>query len=88
MKIVGICGTIKQAVTEADFAAETGYHAGLLSLSAFKDATLEELLTHCRKVAEILPLFGFYLQPAVGGRVLPFDFWRRFVEIENVIASK
>src|SRR5262249_21815035 len=48
----------------------------------------KELIEHCRAVSEIIPLFGFYLQPAVGGRVLPFSFWRRFVEIENVVAIK
>jgi dihydrodipicolinate synthase/N-acetylneuraminate lyase len=33
-------------------------------------------------------LIGFYLQPAAGGRRLGFAFWRRFVEIPNVIAIK
>jgi hypothetical protein len=46
------------------------------------------LIAHCRAVAEILPVVGFYLQAAVGGRVLPLAFWRRFVEIENVVAIK
>jgi dihydrodipicolinate synthase/N-acetylneuraminate lyase len=88
VKIAGICGETKQAVTEADFAVTTGYHAGLLSLSALKHATLEELMAHCQTVAQVIPLVGFYLQPAVGGRVLGFDFWRRFVEIPNVVAIK
>ena len=65
-----------------------GYHSGLLSLAAMKDASEDELIAHCRTVSEIIPLVGFYLQPAVGGRVLPYSFWRRFVEIENVIAVK
>jgi len=68
--------------------ADLGYHAGLLSLSALKDANDAALIAHCRTVADILPVVGFYLQPAVGGRVLSFDFWRRFAEIENVVAIK
>jgi dihydrodipicolinate synthase/N-acetylneuraminate lyase len=31
---------------------------------------------------------GFYLQPSVGGRVLPYEFWREFAKIENVVAIK
>lgn len=88
MKIAGICGSTEQAVKEAEFSAELGYHAGLLSLSALNEATLEDLLTHCETIARIIPIFGFYLQPAVGGRILPFSFWQRLVEIENVIAIK
>jgi dihydrodipicolinate synthase/N-acetylneuraminate lyase len=65
-----------------------GYHAGLLSLAALRDATEDELIAHCRAVAEIIPVVGFYLQPAVGGRVLPYSFWRRFAEIQNVVAIK
>jgi len=88
VKVAGICGLTKQAVSEAQFAMEQGYHAGLLSLSAFKDATVEEIIAHCRAVAKIIPIFGFYLQPAVGGRILSYKFWRRFVEIDNVVAIK
>jgi hypothetical protein len=59
-----------------------------LSLGALRDADEHTLLAHCRAVAEAIPLMGFYLQPAVGGRVLPYSFWRRFLEIENVVAIK
>jgi hypothetical protein len=86
--IAGICGQTKQAVAEATLIREHGFHAGLLGLGALKNASEDELLAHCRAVAEIVPLFGFYLQPAVGGRVLPYSFWRRFTEIENVVAIK
>lgn len=86
--IAGICGTTPQAVAEAALARELGYHAGLLSLGAMRAATEDELIAHCRAVAEIIPLFGFYLQPAVGGRGLPFSFWRRFADIPNVVAIK
>ena len=86
--IAGICGRTPQAVSEAQLARELGYHAGLLSLGALREATEPELLAHCRTVALQIPLVGFYLQPAAGGRRLPFKFWRRFVEIPNVIAIK
>ncbi len=86
--VAGICGDTKQAVAEAELAAGLGYHAGLLSLGAMKSASVDELIAHCRAVAGVIPLFGFYLQPSVGGRVLGFDFWRRFAEIENVVAIK
>jgi dihydrodipicolinate synthase/N-acetylneuraminate lyase len=88
VRVAGLCGLTKQAATEAALARELGYHAGLLSLGALRDASETELIEHCRAVAEIIPLFGFYLQPAVGGRVLPFSFWRRFAEIQNVAAIK
>ena len=86
--IGGICGERKQALAEARLARELGYDAGLLSLAALRSANEHHLVEHCRAVAEVIPIFGFYLQPAVGGRVLPFSFWRRFAEIENVVAIK
>ncbi len=88
VRVAGVCGRRRQAIEEAALARELGYHAGLLSLAAFDDADLDELIEHCRAVAQIIPLFGFYLQPAVGGRILPHAFWRRFAEIENAVAIK
>ncbi len=88
VKIAGICGPTSQATKEAEQARELGYHAGLLSLAALKNADDAALIAHCRAVAEILPVVGFYLQPAVGGRVLPYSFWRQFAEIPNVVAIK
>jgi hypothetical protein len=88
LKIAGICGLTPQATAEAGLARSLGYDAGLLSLGALKSASVEELLAHARAVASILPVVGFYLQPGVGGRLLPFGFWRAFVEIENVVAIK
>jgi dihydrodipicolinate synthase/N-acetylneuraminate lyase len=88
VRIAGICGKTAQAVREARLAREAGYHAGLLSLAAMKAAPDGLLVEHCRAVARELPLVGFYLQPAVGGRALSFQFWRRFVEIPNVLAVK
>lgn len=87
-KIAGICGRTDQAVKEAETARRFGYHAGLLSLTAWKEAGFREVLDHCRRISEILPVIGFYLQPAVGGRVYPYSFWREFAEIPNVVAIK
>jgi dihydrodipicolinate synthase/N-acetylneuraminate lyase len=88
LRIAGVCGYLSQAVNEASIASEYGYHAGLLSLGALRQASNDELLMHCRRVAEVIPLFGFYLQPAAGGRLLSHGFWREFFEIENVVAVK
>jgi len=88
IRIAGVCGRAPQATQEATLARSLGYHAGLLSLAAMKDAADDELIAHCRSVADIIPVVGFYLQPAVGGRVLPHSFWRRFAEIGNVVAIK
>jgi dihydrodipicolinate synthase/N-acetylneuraminate lyase len=88
VRIAGICGETKQAVAEAETLHALGYHAGLLSLAALRNATDDELISHCRSVAAVVPVIGFYLQPSVGGRMLPYSFWRRFAEIENVAAVK
>jgi hypothetical protein len=88
VKIAGICGKSKQALAEAELAAKLGYDAALLSLADLKDETIFQLLEHARAIAAVVPIVGFYLQPAVGGRVLPYEFWRQFVEIENVVAIK
>jgi len=88
VRVAGVCGKTHQAVSEAEIAAGLGYHTGLLSLGAMKDATTDELIAHSRAVAEVVPLFGFYLQPSVGGRILGVDFWRAFAEIPNVVAIK
>lgn len=88
IKVAGICGPTPQAIREAQFAREAGYDLGLLSLAALPTATDAELLQHCRAVAREIPLFGFYLQPSVGGRPLSYDFWRGFCAIEEVAAIK
>jgi dihydrodipicolinate synthase/N-acetylneuraminate lyase len=86
--IAGLSGRTAQAVAEAQMARDLGYHAGLLSLAALKGASEDELIEHAQTVAREIPLVGFYLQPAVGGLVLPVSFWRRFATIENVAAIK
>jgi len=86
--VAGVCGTTPQAVAEAELARSLGYDLGLLSLGALAKATNQELLAHCRTVADIIPICGFYLQPAVGGRVLDYGFWRGLLEVEGVVAIK
>ena len=86
--VAGVCGSTRQAVAEAELARDLGYDVGLLSLAALPDATHAQLIEHCRRVADVIPLFGFYLQPAVGGRPLDYAFWRTFLNIENVAAIK
>lgn len=88
VKIAGVSGPSSQAVAEACLARDLGYDAGLLSLSAFRDRSPADALEHCRAVARVIPLFGFYLQPAVGGLVLDYAFWREFLEIPQVVAIK
>ena len=86
--IAGLSGRTEQACREAQVAIAHGYHAGMLSLAPMKGASVDQLIEHCAAVAEQIPLIGFYLQPAVGGIVLPVQFWQRFAAIDNVIAIK
>lgn len=88
VRIGGVCGLTPQAVREATLLRELGYDAALLSLAALKSATEAEMFAHCREIAQIIPIVGFYLQPAVGGKVLPRSFWQKFAEIDNVVAIK
>lgn len=88
IKVAGIVGPTEQAIQEAALASGLGYDLGLLSAGGLGDLSEKELIRRAEKVAEIIPVFGFYLQPAVGGRLLSFDFWRDFAEIPNVQAIK
>jgi len=88
VRVAGLCGETPQALQEASLARELGYDAGLLSLSALREASNEETLDHCATAAEVIPLFGFYLQPAVGGKLLDYEFWSAFLEIENIVGIK
>lgn len=88
IKIAGVCGQTSNAIAEAKLAASLGYDAVLLSLGALQDAAVPALIEHVRAIASVIPVIGFYLQPSVGGRLLPYDFWRQFVEIENVVGIK
>ena len=88
VKVAGICGPTDQAVQEARLAKQYGYHLGLLSMGGLNTLTEDALIERTKAVAEIIPVFGFYLQPAVGGRILSFDFWQKFAAIPNVQAIK
>ena len=88
IRIGGVCGATKQAVAEATVLRDLDYQAGLLSLAAMRDADDDALIAHATAVSDVLPVIGFYLQPAVGGRTLPYRFWRRLAELPNVIAIK
>jgi dihydrodipicolinate synthase/N-acetylneuraminate lyase len=88
IRIAGVIGKTDQALKEATLALKYGYNAALLSVAAFRDSSNEEILKHCREIASSIPIVGFYLQPAVGGRKLDVDFWREFAGIENVVAIK
>jgi hypothetical protein len=88
IKIAGICGNTEQALKEVNIAKRFGYDMGLVSLRGLNDYDENELIDHVNKIAKVIPVFGFYLQPAVGGRVLSYQFWRKFAEIEGVYAIK
>ena len=88
LMVAGVIGETAQAVGEAETARELGYHVGLLGLGALKGYSDEQLAEHARQVARVLPIMGFYLQPAVGGRILSESFWRRLAEIPNLVAIK
>lgn len=88
IRVAGVCGRTAQAVREAMVAVHHGYQVALVSLAARRDASVAEMVAHCRAVAEVMPVMGFYLQSAVGGPVLPYRFWREFCEIERAVAIK
>ncbi|MHC4325190.1 MAG: dihydrodipicolinate synthase family protein [Planctomycetota bacterium] len=86
--IAGIVGDTKQALEEASLARQLGYHLGLLSLTALKGKSIDELIDHSRRVAEVIPVMGFYLQETISKMTLPAEFWHKFVMIPNIHAVK
>lgn len=88
IKVAGIVGPATQATSEARLAVKHGYDLGLVSMGGLTDYTERQLIDRVKAIAEIIPVFGFYLQPAVGGRILSYNFWRKFAEIPNVYAIK
>jgi dihydrodipicolinate synthase/N-acetylneuraminate lyase len=88
IRVAGLCGGTPQAVREAETAATLGYHVGLLSLASLREASVPELIDHVKAVAQVIPVMGFYLQPSVGGRLLPYEFWRQMAEVAGVVAIK
>lgn len=88
VKIAGVCGKQRQALKEAELAASLRYDVALLSLADLRGEPISCLLEHARSIASIIPIMGFYLQSAVGGCILPYEFWRGLTEIENLLAIK
>lgn len=88
LKIAGVCGYTQQAVKEAKIACDLGYDLALLSMGGLDDYSEEQILERTKEVTKILPVFGFYLQPSVGGRIFTYDFWQKFANINNVLAIK
>lgn len=86
--IAGLVGDTTQAMDEARLARGLGYHLGLLSLTALKGKSIEDLIAHCRAVAEVIPVMGFYLQETISRMILPAEFWRKLMAIPNVLAIK
>ena len=86
VKIAGVCGEITQAVREAELAKKLGYNAVLLSPDGLSQKDDDYLLERTRRVAEIMPVIGLYLQAAVGGWVLPYEYWLKLSEIEGLVA--
>ena len=87
-RVAGIVGPVDQAMREAELAAELGYDYGLLSMGGLNDYSQGELIRRAERVGEIIPIFGFYLQPAVGGQVLSYEFWKDFAALPSVQAIK
>ena len=88
IRIAGACGEAPQACREAETAKRLGFDAILLSPGGLGHLTEEQLLERTRAVAEIMPVIGFYLQEAVGGRKLSREYWRELADIPNVVAIK
>jgi len=88
VKLAGVCGPFHQAEKEAELAKLLGYDAVLLSMGGLQDLSDVELVDHAKAIADVIPIIGFYLQPAVGGRLLSYEFWREFAKIEGVVAIK
>ena len=88
LKVAGIVGRTDQALREAELAASLGYDLGLLSLRGLGELSEAAMVRHAEKVADVIPIVGFYLQTAVGGQPLSYDFWRAFAEVPGVLAIK
>ncbi|HEX9690922.1 MAG TPA: dihydrodipicolinate synthase family protein [Gemmatimonadales bacterium] len=88
VRVAGVVGDTRRAVAEADLARRLGFHVALVSFAGLGEKNQEALVRHVAAVGSVLPVMAFYLQPAVGGRELPFEFWRALVDVETLIAVK
>ena len=88
LAIAGVCGEAPQAVAEAKLAGSIGYAAVLVSPGGMGHLTEDQLVERTRLIAEVMPVVGFYLQVAVGGRVFSYKYWEQVCAIPNVVAVK
>lgn len=88
VRVAGVCGPAGQAVAEAKLAGRLGYDAVLLSPSGLGRLTEREMVERTAAVAAVMPVIGFYLQSAVGGRRFSCDYWRAVADTPNVVALK
>lgn len=88
LKVAGIVGPTAQALREAELAVKYGYDLGLVSMGGLNDQRESDLIRRLEAIAEVIPVFGFYLQPAVGGRLLSYDFWKDAASLPNLFAIK
>ncbi len=88
VKISGVCGDSKQAVSEAQIAKKIGYDAVLLSPGGLSSHTEDMLVSRTKSVADVLPVIAFYLQVAVGGRKFSYSYWEQLCAIDNLVAIK
>lgn len=88
VRTAGVCGPIEQAVREATLAKELGYDAVLLSPGGLAEYSDSYLIERTKQVAAVMPVIGFYLQTACGGRVLDAAYWQAVADVDNVVAIK
>ncbi|MBN9171310.1 MAG: dihydrodipicolinate synthase family protein [Microbacterium sp.] len=86
--VAGVLGPTDRAVREAQLAASVGYDVALVAMAGWKDAPEGEILAGVAAVAEVMPVFGFYMQSTLTGRRFGYDFWRRYAEIPGVVGIK
>lgn len=82
-KMAAIGGPVAGKMLEV--ARASGYELAMVAPTSLKDGSGNYLsekdgLQVLREFAEILPLYGFYLQQAVGGRDFSQDFWSEYLE--------
>lgn len=88
IRVAGICGTTEAALKDAELAVKYRYDLGLVSFGGLQAYSEKQLIRHIEAISSVIPVFGFYLQPAVGGRIVSYDFWKDFADIPNVHAIK
>jgi len=88
VRVAGACGPTEQAVAEAKLAKKYGFDAVLLSPGGLQAYSEEYLIERTKAVGEILPVIGFYLQEACGGRAFTYRYWQQIAEIPSVAAIK